>query len=187
MKKILIHILIIASAVYISFVFYRTIAIYSQIDTMKKTTALVNTRGYIRKNSLRASFETIDGVKQNINKNILLYRATGLFSIRQVPQINNEEEITYYEIEKCYFNRNVTLDSSYVNITTFSTTNIVGISTEKCQRSDFQLFLDIFSYYKNVLFYALFFLNCIFYCYVDNSNKTMNLFYIIYMIIFLFI
>ena len=43
MKKILIHILIIASAVYISFVFYRTIAIYSQIDTMKKTTALVNT------------------------------------------------------------------------------------------------------------------------------------------------
>ena len=43
MKKILIHMLIIASAVYISFVFYRTIAIYSQIDTMKKTTALVNT------------------------------------------------------------------------------------------------------------------------------------------------
>ena len=177
MKKILIHILIIASAVYISFFFYRTIAIYSQIDTMKKTTALVNTRGYIRKNSLRASFETIDGVKQNISKNILLYRATGLFSIRQVPQINNEEEITYYEIEKCYFSE----------IEAFENTNIVGISTEKYQRSDFQLFLDIFSYYKNVLFYALFFLNCIFYCYVDNSNKTMNLFYIIYMIIFLFI
>ena len=177
MKKILIHILIIASAVYISFVFYRTIAIYSQIDTMKKTTALVNTRGYIRKNSLRASFETIDGVKQNINKNILLYRATGLFSIRQVPQINNEEEITYYEIEKCYFSE----------IEAFENTNIVGISTEKYQRSDFQLFLDIFSYYKNVLFYALFFLNCIFYCYVDSSNKRIKLFSIIYMIIFLFI
>ena len=175
MKKILIHILIIASAVYISFVFYRTIAIYSQIDTMKKTTALVNTcykQGVI----LRAYLEKIDG-KQNINKNILLYRATGLFSIRQVPQINNEEEITYYEIEKCYFSE----------IEAFENTNIVGISTEKYQRSDFQLFLDIFSYYKNVLFYALFFLNCIFYCYVDNSNKTMNLFYIIYMIIFLFI
>ena len=177
MKKILIHILIIASAVYISFVFYRTIAIYSQIDTMKKTTALVNTRGYIRKNSLRASFETIDGVKQNINKNILLYRATGLFSIRQVPQINDEEEITYYEIEKCYFSE----------IEAFENTNIVGISTEKYQRSDFQLFLDIFSYYKNVLFYALFFLNCIFYCYVDNSNKSIKLFCIIYTIIFLFI
>ena len=177
MKKILIHILIIASAVYISFVFYRTIAIYSQIDTMKKTTALVNTRGYIRKNSLRASFETIDGVKQNINKNILLYRATGLFSIRQVPQINNEEEITYYEIEKCYFSE----------IEAFENTNIVGISTEKYQRSDFQLFLDIFSYYKNVLFYALFFLNCTFYCYVDNSNKSIKLFCIIYTIIFLFI
>ena len=38
MKKILIHILIIASAVYISFVFYKIIAIYSQIDTIKKTT-----------------------------------------------------------------------------------------------------------------------------------------------------
>ena len=100
-----------------------------------------------------------------------------MFSIRQVPQLNDEEEITYYEIEKCYFNKD----------DVFSTTNKVGISTEKYQRSDFQLFLDIFSYYKNVLFYALFFLNCIFYCYVDNSNKTMNLFYIIYMIIFLFI
>ena len=99
--------LIIASAVYISFVFYKTIAIYSQIDTMKKTTALVNTsiyRGYIRKNSLRASFETIDGVKKKY-KITLLYRATGLFSIRQVPQLNDEEEITYYEIEKCYFNK----------------------------------------------------------------------------------
>ena len=32
--------LIIASAVYISFVSYKTIAIYSQIDTMKKKTAL---------------------------------------------------------------------------------------------------------------------------------------------------
>ena len=176
MKKILIHILIIASAVYISFVFYRTIAIYSQIDTIKKTTALVNTC-YKQGVKLRAYLEKIDGVKQNINKNILLYRATGLFSIRQVPQINNEEEITYYEIEKCYFSE----------IEAFENTNIVGISTEKYQRSDFQLFLDIFSYYKNVLFYALFFLNCIFYCYVDNSNKTMNLFYIIYMIIFLFI
>lgn len=31
MKKALIHMLIIASAVYISFVFYKTIAIYSQI------------------------------------------------------------------------------------------------------------------------------------------------------------
>ena len=175
MKKILIHILIIASAVYISFVFYRTIAIYSQIDTMKKTTALVNTcykQGVI----LKAYLEKIDGVKQKY-KITFLYRATGLFSIRQVPQLNDEEEITYYEIEKCYFNKD----------DVFSTTNKVGISTEKYQRSDFQLFLDIFSYYKNVLFYALFFLNCIFYCYVDNSNKTMNLFYIIYMIIFLFI
>ena len=176
MKKILIHILIIASPVYISFVFYRTIAIYSQIDTMKKTTALVNTRGYIRKNSLRASFETIDGVKQKY-KITFLYRAIGLFSIRQVPQLNDEEEITYYEIEKCYFSE----------IEAFENTNIVGISTEKYQRSDFQLFLDIFSYYKNILFYALFFLNCIFYCYVDSSNKRIKLFSIIYMIIFLFI
>ena len=175
MKKILIHILIIASAVYISFVFYRTIAIYSQIDTMKKTTALVNTcykQGVI----LKAYLEKIDGVKQKY-KITFLYRATGLFSIRQVPQINDEGEITYYEIEKCYFSE----------IEAFENTNKIGISTEKYQRSDFQLFLDIFSYYKNVLFYALFFLNCIFYCYVDNSNKTMNLFYIIYMIIFLFI
>ena len=175
MKKILIHILIIASAVYISFVFYRTIAIYSQIETMKKTTALVNTC-YKQGVKLGAYLEKIDGVKQKY-KITFLYRATGLFSIRQVPQINDEEEITYYEIEKCYFNKD----------DVFSTTNKVGISTEKYQRSDFQLFLDIFSYYKNVLFYALFFLNCIFYCYVDNSNKTMNLFYIIYMIIFLFI
>ena len=175
MKKILIHILIIASAVYISFVFYRTIAIYSQIDTMKKTTALVNTcykQGVI----LRAYLEKIDDIKQKY-KITFLYRATGLFSIRQVPQIKDKEEITYYEIEKCYFSE----------IEAFENTNIVGISTKKYQRSDFQLFLDIFSYYKNVLFYALFFLNCIFYCYVDNSNKTMNLFYIIYMIIFLFI
>ena len=162
MKKILIHILIIASAVYISFVFYRTIAIYSQIETMKKTTALVNTcykQGVI----LKAYLEKIDGVKQKY-KITFLYRATGLFSIRQVPQINDEEEITYYEIEKCYFNKD----------DVFSTTNKVGISTEKYQRSDFQLFLDIFSYYKNVLFYALFFLNCTFYCYVDSSNKSIN-------------
>ena len=167
--------LIIASAVYISFVFYRTIAIYSQIDTMKKTTALVNTcykQGVI----LKAYLEKIDGVKQKY-KITFLYRATGLFSIRQVPQLNDEEEITYYEIEKCYFNKD----------DVFSTTNKVGISTEKYQRSDFQLFLDIFSYYKNVLFYALFFLNCIFYCYVDSSNKRIKLFSIIYMIIFLFI
>ena len=132
--------LIIASAVYISFVFYKTIAIYNQIDTMKKTTALVNAC-YKQGLKLRAYLEKIDGVKQNINKNILLYRATGLFSIRQVPQINNEEEITYYEIEKCYFSE----------IEAFENTNIVGISTEKYQRSDFQLFLDIFSYYKNIL------------------------------------
>lgn len=181
--------LIIASAVYISFVFYKTIAIYSQIDTMKKKTALVSTRGYrgyVKKNSLRASFRTIDGVKQNINKNILLYRATGLFSIRQVPQIKDKEEITYYEIEKCYFSRNVTLGSPHIDIT-LSTTNIVGISSEKYKRSDFQLFLDIFSYYKNVLFYALFFLNCAFYCYVDSSNKSIKLFCIIYTIIFLFV
>ena len=55
--------LIIASAVYISFVFYKTIAIYSQIETMKKTTALVNTcykQGVI----LKAYLEKIDGVKQ---------------------------------------------------------------------------------------------------------------------------
>ena len=175
MKKILIHILIIASAVYISFVFYKIIAIYSQIDTMKKTTALVNTC-YKQGVKLGAYLEKIDGVKQKY-KITFLYRAIGLFSIRQVPQINDEEEITYYEIEKCYFSE----------IEAFENTNIVGISTKKYQRSDFQLFLDIFSYYKNVLFYALFFLNCIFYCYVDNSNKTMNLFYIIYMIIFLFI
>ena len=165
--------LIIASAVYISFVFYRTIAIYSQIDTMKKTTALVNTcykQGVI----LKAYLEKIDGVKQKY-KITFLYRATGLFSIRQVPQLNDEEEITY--IEKCYFNKD----------DVFSTTNKVGISTEKYQRSDFQLFLDIFSYYKNVLFYALFFLNCTFYCYVDNSNKSIKLFCIIYTIIFLFI
>ena len=175
MKKILIHILIIASAVYISFVFYRTIAIYSQIETKKKTTALVNTcykQGVI----LRAYLEKIDGVKQKY-KITFLYRATGLFSIRQVPQLNDEEEITYYEIEKCYFSE----------IEAFENTNIVGISTEKYQRSDFQLFLDIFSYYKNVLFYALFFLNCIFYCYVDSNNKRIKLFSIIYMIIFLFI
>ena len=167
--------LIIASAVYISFVFYKTIAIYNQIDTMKKTTALVNAC-YKQGLKLRAYLEKIDGVKQKY-KITFLYRAIGLFSIRQVPQINDEEEITYYEIEKCYFSE----------IEAFENTNIVGISTKKYQRSDFQLFLDIFSYYKNVLFYALFFLNCIFYCYVDNSNKTMNLFYIIYMIIFLFI
>ena len=175
MKKILIHMLIIASAVYISFVFYKTIAIYSQIETMKKITALVNTcykQGVI----LKAYLEKIDGVKQKY-KITFLYRATGLFSIRQVPQLNDEEEITYYEIEKCYFNKDEV----------FSTTNKVGISTEKYQRSDFQLFLDIFSYYKNVLFYALFFLNCIFYCYVDSNNKSIKLFCIIYTIIFLFI
>ena len=154
--------LIIASAIYISFVFYKTIAIYSQIDTMKKTTALVNTcykQGVI----LRAYLEKIDGIKQKY-KITFLYRATGLFSIRQVPQIKDKEEITYYEIEECYFNKD----------DVFSTTNKVGISTEKYQRSDFQLFLDIFSYYKNVLFYALFFLNCTFYCYVDSSNKSIN-------------
>ena len=100
-----------------------------------------------------------------------------MFSIRQVPQLNDEEEITYYEIEKCYFSE----------IEAFENTNIVGISTEKYQRSDFQLFLDIFSYYKNVLFYALFFLNCIFYCYVDSNNKRVKLFSIIYMIIFLLV
>ena len=175
MKKILIHILIIASAVYISFVFYRTIAIYSQIDTIKKTTALVNTC-YKQGVKLRAYLEKIDGVKQKY-KITFLYRATGLFSIRQVPQINDEEEITYYEIEKCYFSE----------IEAFENTNIVGISTEKYQRSDFQLFLDIFSYYKNVLFYALFFLNCTFYCYVDSNNKSIKFFCIIYTIIFLFI
>ena len=112
---------------------------------------------------LRAYLEKIDGVKQKY-KITFLYRATGLFSIRQVPQINDEEEITYYEIEKCYFSE----------IEAFENTNIVGISTEKYQRIDFQLFLDIFSYYKNVLFYALFFLNCTFYCYVDSSNKSIN-------------
>ena len=154
--------LIIASAVYISFVFYKTIAIYSQIDTMKKTTALVGAC-YKQGLKLRAYLEKIDGVKQKY-KITFLYRATGLFSIRQVPQLNDEEEITYYEIEKCYFNKD----------DVFSTTNKVGISTEKYQRSDFQLFLDIFSYYKNVLFYALFFLNCTFYCYVDSSNKSIN-------------
>lgn len=175
MKKLLIHILIIASAVYISFVFYKTIAIYSQIDTMKKTTALVNTC-YKQGVKLRAYLEKIDGVKQKY-KITFLYRATGLFSIRQVPQIKDKEEIAYYEIEKCYFNKDVV----------FSTTNKVGISSEKYQRSDFQLFLDIFSYYKNVLFYALFFLNCTFYCYVDSSNKSIKLFCIIYTIIFLFI
>jgi len=100
-----------------------------------------------------------------------------LFSIRQVPQINDEGEITYYEIEKCYFSE----------IEAFENTNKVGISTEKYQRNDFQLFLDIFSYYKNVLFYALFFLNCTFNCYVDSSNKGIKLFCIIYTIIFLFI
>ena len=162
MKKILIHILIIASVVYISFVFYKTIAIYSQIETMKKTTALVNTC-YKQGVKLRAYLEKIDGVKQKY-KITFLYRATGLFSIRQVPQINDEGEITYYEIEKCYFSE----------IEAFENTNKVGISTEKYQRNDFQLFLDIFSYYKNVLFYALFFLNCTFYCYVDSSNKSIN-------------
>ena len=154
--------LIIASVVYISFVFYKTIAIYSQIETMKKTTALVNTC-YKQGVKLRAYLEKIDGVKQKY-KITFLYRATGLFSIRQVPQINDEGEITYYEIEKCYFSE----------IEAFENTNIVGISTEKHQRIDFQLFLDIFSYYKNVLFYALFFLNCTFYCYVDSSNKSIN-------------
>ena len=149
MKKILIHILIIASAVYISFVFYRTIAIYSQIETMKKTTALVNTC-YKQGVKLRAYLEKIDGVKQKY-KITFLYRATGLFSIRQVPQINDEEEITYYEIEKCYFSE----------IEAFENTNIVGIST--------------------------FFLNCFFYCYVYNSDKSIKLFCIIYTIIFLFI
>ena len=102
---------------------------------------------------LKAYLEKIDGVKQKY-KITFLYRATGLFSIRQVPQLNDEEEITYYEIEKCYFSE----------IEAFENTNKVGISTEKYQRIDFQLFLDIFSYYKNVLFYALFFLNCTFYC-----------------------
>ena len=106
-----------------------------------------------------------------------MYRATGLFSIRQVPQIKDKEEIAYYEIEKCYFSE----------IEAFENTNIVRISTEKYQQSEFQLFLDIFSYYKNVLFYALFFLNCFFYCYVDNSDKSIKLFCIIYTIIFLFI
>ena len=154
--------LIIASAVYISFVFYKTIAIYSQIDTMKKTTALVGAC-YKQGLKLRAYLEKIDGVKQKY-KITFLYRATGLFSIRQVPQINDEGEITYYEIEKCYFSE----------IEAFENTNKVGISTEKYQRNDFQLFLDIFSYYKNVLFYALFFLNCTFYCYVDSSNKSIN-------------
>ena len=167
--------LIIASAVYISFVFYKTIAIYSQIDTMKKTTALVNAC-YKQGLKLRAYLEKIDDIKQKY-KITFLYRATGLFSIRQVPQIKDKEEITYYEIEKCYFNKD----------DVFSTTNKVGISTEKYQRSDFQLFLDIFSYYKNVLFYALFFLNCAFYCYVDSSDKSIKLFCIIYTIIFLFI
>ena len=167
--------LIIASAVYISFVFYKTIAIYNQIDTMKKTTALVNAC-YKQGLKLRAYLEKIDGVKQKY-KITFLYRATGLFSIRQVPQIKDKEEITYYEIEECYFNKD----------DVFSTTNIVGISTEKYQRSDFQLFLDIFSYYKNILFYALFFLNCVFYCYVDSSNKSIKFFCNIYTIIFLFI
>lgn len=125
---------------------------------------------------LRAYLEKIDGVKQKY-KITFLYRATGLFSIRQVPQIKDKEEIAYYEIEKCYFNKDVV----------FSTTNKVWISSEKYQRSDFQLFLDIFSYYKNVLFYALFFLNCAFYCYVDSSNKSIKFFCNIYTIIFLFI
>lgn len=174
MKKILIHMLIIASAVYISFVFYKTIAIYSQIDTMKKTTALVNTC-YKQGVKLRAYLEKIDGVKQKY-KITFLYRV-GLISIRSAPKVDDDDEITYYEIEKCYFSE----------IEAFENTNIVGISTEKYQRSDFQLFLDIFSYYKNVLFYALFFLNCAFYCYVDSSNKSIKLFCIIYTIIFLFI
>ena len=166
--------LIIASAVYISFVFYKTIAIYSQIDTMKKTTALVNTC-YKQGVKLRAYLEKIDGVKQKY-KITFLYRV-GLISIRSAPKVDDDDEITYYEIEKCYFSE----------IEAFENTNIVGISTEKYQRSDFQLFLDIFSYYKNVLFYALFFLNCAFYCYVDSSNKSIKLFCIIYTIIFLFI
>ena len=173
MKKILIHMLIIASAVYISFVFYKTIAIYSQIDTMKKKTALVHTGGYV--NKLRVYLEKIEGIKQKYNQT-LLYRE-GLISIRSAPKVDDDDEITYYEIEKCYFSE----------IEAFENTNKVGISTEKYQRSDFQLFLDIFSYYKNVLFYALFFLNCTFYCYVDSSNKSIKLFCIIYTVIFLFI
>ena len=73
MKKILIHILIIASVVYISFVFYKTIAIYSQIETMKKTTALVNTC-YKQGVKLRAYLEKIDGVKQKYKIFIQSYR-----------------------------------------------------------------------------------------------------------------
>ena len=65
--------LIIASAVYISFVFYKTIAIYNQIDTMKKTTALVNAC-YKQGLKLRAYLEKIDGVKQKYKIFIQSYR-----------------------------------------------------------------------------------------------------------------
>ena len=147
-----------------AFLFYKAVISYKKIDTFEKKTAWVKSFRY---HSYRNSkeLEIVLGrekevkelkemayLKNNPDIKIAVHR---WLSIKKLPQIEFKDEITYYLMKDSFF----------------SEPKIIGVSRSKEPMSNLQLFLDIYQYYVNTIFWIPFIVTAVLYLLMKKFFK----------------
>ena len=137
MKKYIVYLVVLILFSIDGYFIYKSINSFRKINTFKKETALVVETKYA-KHSIRGRTYYLEmKLKPTASEgeiyDIELSESTR-FTFRSLPKISKDDIVTYYLME-----------DSLLKVP-----KVIGLSTEKKARSNFQVFLDIYNCYNEI-------------------------------------
>lgn len=137
MKKYIVYLVVLILFSIDGYFIYKSINSFRKINTFKKETALVVETKYA-KHSIRGRTYYLEMKLKPIASEGEIYdielSESSRFTFRSLPKISKDDIITYYLME-----------DSLLKVP-----EVIGLSTEKKARSNFQVFLDIYNCYNEI-------------------------------------
>ena len=135
MKKYIVYLVVLILFSIDGYFIYKSINSFRKINTIKKETALVVETKYA-KHGKRGRYYLKMKLKPTASEGDIDIELSesSRFTFRSLPKISKEDIVTYYLME----------DSLLKG------PKVIGLSTEKKARSNFQVFLDIYNCYNEI-------------------------------------
>ena len=143
MKKYIVYLIVLILFSIDGYFIYKSINSFRKINTFKKETALVVETKYA-KHSTRGRTYYLEMKLKPIASEGEIYdielSESSYLTFRSLPKISKDDIVTYYLME-----------DSLLKVP-----EVIGLSTEKKVRSNFQVFLDIYNCYTKMLYIHFF-------------------------------
>ena len=137
MKKYIVYLVVLILFSIDGYFIYKSINSFRKINTFKKETALVVETKYA-KHSIRGRTYYLEMKLKPIASEGDIYdielSESSRFTFRSLPKISKDDIVTYYLME-----------DSLLKVP-----EVIGLSTEKKARSNFQVFLDVYNCYNEM-------------------------------------